>query len=61
MNEIKLFYLLEADHSLATMQLEGYEKDKKRISFAVCCKGYGSHNVPLWIIVSMLILDSLNM
>ncbi|KAL5756639.1 hypothetical protein ACOSQ2_021385 [Xanthoceras sorbifolium] len=36
MDEIGLFFRLEADHSLATKQLEGYKKDKERIIIAVC-------------------------
>ncbi|XP_074375143.1 CENP-B homolog protein 2-like [Apium graveolens] len=50
MDEIRLFYRLEADHSLATKQLEGRKKDKERITTAVCCNGDGSDKVPLWVI-----------
>ncbi|XP_022880803.1 CENP-B homolog protein 2-like [Olea europaea var. sylvestris] len=49
MNETELFYRLEADHSLATKQLEGRKKDKERIT-VVCCNGDGSDKVPLWVI-----------
>ncbi|KAL6578726.1 hypothetical protein OROMI_008942 [Orobanche minor] len=48
--EIRLFYRLEADHSLATKHLEGRKKDKERITVAVCCNGDGSDKVPLWVI-----------
>lgn len=48
MDEIGLFYRLEADHSLATKQLEGRKKDNERITVAVCCNGDGSDKVPLW-------------
>ena len=41
MNEMSLFYRLEADHSLATKQLEGRKKDKWRIIIAICCNGGG--------------------
>ncbi|XP_074359320.1 CENP-B homolog protein 2-like [Apium graveolens] len=50
MDETGLFYRLEADHSLATKQLEGRKKDKERITVVVCCNGNGSDKVPLWII-----------
>ncbi|XP_022865448.1 CENP-B homolog protein 2-like, partial [Olea europaea var. sylvestris] len=50
MDETGLFYRLEADHSLATKQLEGCKKDKKRITVVVCCNGDGSDKVPLWVI-----------
>ncbi len=50
MDETGLFYRLEADHSLATKQLEGRKKDKERITLALCCNGDGSDKVPLWII-----------
>lgn len=50
MDETGLFYRLEADHSLATKQLEGRNKDKERIIVVVCCNGDGSDKVPLWII-----------
>ncbi|KAK0595401.1 hypothetical protein LWI29_006254 [Acer saccharum] len=50
MDETGLFFRLEADHSLATKQLEGRKKDKERITIAVCCNGDGSDKVPLWII-----------
>ncbi|XP_074377759.1 CENP-B homolog protein 2-like [Apium graveolens] len=50
MDETRLFYRLEADHSLATKQLEGRKKDKERITIVVCCNGDGSNKVPLWVI-----------
>ena len=50
MDKTGLFYRLEADHSLATKQLEGHNKDKKRITIVVCCNGDCSDKVPLWII-----------
>ncbi|XP_022852907.1 CENP-B homolog protein 2-like [Olea europaea var. sylvestris] len=50
MDETILFYRLEADHSLATKQLERRKKDKERITVVVCCNGDGSDKVPLWII-----------
>lgn len=50
MDETGLFYRLQADHSLATKQLEGRKKDKERLTVAVCCNGDGSDKVPLWII-----------
>ena len=50
MDETGLFYRLEADHSLATKQLEGRKKDKERITIDVCCNGDGSDKVPLWVI-----------
>ncbi|KAK3213144.1 hypothetical protein Dsin_017850 [Dipteronia sinensis] len=49
MDETGLFFRLEADHSLATKQLEGRKKDKERITIDVCCNG-GSDKVPLWVI-----------
>ncbi|KAK3228652.1 hypothetical protein Dsin_000533 [Dipteronia sinensis] len=50
MDETGLFFRLEADHSLATKQLEGRKKDEERITVAVCCNGDSSDKVPLWII-----------
>ncbi|MBA0765951.1 hypothetical protein Gotri_015050 [Gossypium trilobum] len=39
MDETDLFYYLQADHSLATKQLEGQKKDKERLTVVVCCNG----------------------
>ncbi|XP_022893755.1 CENP-B homolog protein 2-like [Olea europaea var. sylvestris] len=50
MDETGLFYRWEADHSLATKQLEGCKKDKERITVVVCCNGDGSDKVPFWVI-----------
>ncbi|MBA0648888.1 hypothetical protein Goklo_016522 [Gossypium klotzschianum] len=50
MDETDLFYCLQADHSLATKQLEGQKKDKERLTVVVCCNGDGSNKVPLWVI-----------
>ncbi|MBA0765954.1 hypothetical protein Gotri_015050 [Gossypium trilobum] len=50
MDETDLFYYLQADHSLATKQLEGQKKDKERLTVVVCCNGGGSNKVPLWVI-----------
>ncbi|MFQ6637550.1 hypothetical protein Gotur_014273 [Gossypium turneri] len=50
MDETDLFYRLQADHSLATKQLEGRKKDKERLTVVVCCKEDGSDKVPLWVI-----------
>ncbi|MBA0673443.1 hypothetical protein Goklo_024749, partial [Gossypium klotzschianum] len=49
-DEIGLFYHLQADHSLATKQLEGRKKDKERLTVVVCCNRDGSDKVPLWVI-----------
>ncbi|MBA0869833.1 hypothetical protein Goshw_003926 [Gossypium schwendimanii] len=35
MDEIGLFYRLQADHSLATKQLEGLKKEKERLTAVV--------------------------
>ncbi|XP_055835082.1 CENP-B homolog protein 2-like [Solanum dulcamara] len=45
MDETGLFYRLEADHSLATKQLEGRKKDKERITLAFCCNDEGIQEV----------------
>ncbi|KAG8498530.1 hypothetical protein CXB51_004968 [Gossypium anomalum] len=50
MDETDLFYRLQADHSLAIMQLEGKKKDKKRLTVVVCYNRDGSDKVPLWVI-----------
>ncbi|KAK5813182.1 hypothetical protein PVK06_028630 [Gossypium arboreum] len=51
MDETSLFYRLQADHSLATKQLEGRKKDKERFIVVVCYNGNGSDKVSLWVIV----------
>ncbi|KAL5768012.1 hypothetical protein ACOSP7_014592 [Xanthoceras sorbifolium] len=50
MDEIGLFFRLEAYHSLVTKQLEGHKNDNERITIVVCCNGDGLDKVPLWII-----------
>ncbi|MBA0656621.1 hypothetical protein Goklo_008959 [Gossypium klotzschianum] len=50
MDETYLFYRLQADHSMATKQLEGRKKDKERLTVVVCCNEDGSDKVPLWVI-----------
>ncbi|KAG4159173.1 hypothetical protein ERO13_D02G160050v2, partial [Gossypium hirsutum] len=50
MDEPDLFFCLQADHSLATKQLEGQQKDKERLTVVVCCNGDGSNKVPFWVI-----------
>ncbi|XP_040944282.1 uncharacterized protein [Gossypium hirsutum] len=42
------------DHSLATKQLEGQQKDKERLTVVVCCNGDGSNKVPFWVIVHFI-------
>ncbi|XP_027351220.1 uncharacterized protein LOC113862331 [Abrus precatorius] len=41
---------LQADHSLATKQLEGRKQDKERLTVVICCNEDGSEKIPLWII-----------
>ncbi len=50
MDETGLFFRMQADHSLATKQLEGKKQSKERITVAVCANGDGTDKVPLWII-----------
>ncbi|XP_010419288.1 PREDICTED: CENP-B homolog protein 2-like [Camelina sativa] len=50
MDETGLFYRLQADHSLATKQLEGKKQDKERLTVVICCNEDGSEKIPLWII-----------
>lgn len=50
MDETGLFYRLQADHSLATKQLEGRKQDKERLTIVICCNEDGSEKIPLWII-----------
>ncbi|GKD45001.1 CENP-B homolog protein 2-like protein [Tanacetum coccineum] len=50
MDETGLFFRLQPDHSLATMQLEGKKQDKERLTVAICCNEDGSEKLPLWII-----------
>ncbi|GJX25096.1 CENP-B homolog protein 2-like protein [Tanacetum coccineum] len=50
MDENWLFFRLQPDHSLATMQLEGKKQDKERLTVAICCNEDGSEKLPLWII-----------
>ncbi|MBA0869831.1 hypothetical protein Goshw_003926 [Gossypium schwendimanii] len=38
MDEIGLFYRLQADHSLATKQLEGLKKEKERLTAVFDCR-----------------------
>ncbi|TYJ49448.1 hypothetical protein E1A91_A01G134100v1 [Gossypium mustelinum] len=54
MDETILFYRLQADHSLATKQLEGRKKDKERLIVVVCYNGNGSDKVSLWVIGNIL-------
>ncbi|GKF59962.1 CENP-B homolog protein 2-like protein, partial [Tanacetum coccineum] len=49
MDETGLFFRLQPDHSLATMQLEGKKQDKERLTVAICCNEDGSEKLPLWI------------
>ncbi|XP_076944819.1 CENP-B homolog protein 2-like [Bidens hawaiensis] len=49
-DETGLFFRLQPDHSLATMQLEGKKQDKERQTVAICCNEDGSEKLPLWII-----------
>ncbi|MBA0850376.1 hypothetical protein Goshw_028815 [Gossypium schwendimanii] len=39
MDDIGLFYHLQAYYALATKQLEGRKKDKERLIIVVCCNG----------------------
>ncbi|KAH1256564.1 CENP-B 2 [Glycine max] len=41
---------LQADHSLATKQLERRKQDKERLMVVICCNEDGSEKIPLWII-----------
>lgn len=50
LDETGLFYRLQADHSLATKQLEGRKQDKERLTVVICCNEDGSEKIPLWII-----------
>ncbi|GKF81012.1 CENP-B homolog protein 2-like protein, partial [Tanacetum coccineum] len=50
MDETGLFFRLQPDHSLATMQLEGKKQDKERLTVAICCNEDGLEKLPLWII-----------
>ena len=50
MDETSLFYRLQANHSLATKQLEGRKHDKERLTIVICCNEDGSEKIPLWII-----------
>ncbi|XP_022019750.1 CENP-B homolog protein 2-like [Helianthus annuus] len=50
MDETGLFFRLQPDHSLATMQLEGKKQDKERLTVAICYNEDGSEKLPLWII-----------
>ncbi|GKG00564.1 CENP-B homolog protein 2-like protein, partial [Tanacetum coccineum] len=50
MDETSLFFRLQPDHSLATMQFEGKKQDKERLTIAICCNEDGSEKLPLWII-----------
>ncbi|GJX93573.1 CENP-B homolog protein 2-like protein [Tanacetum coccineum] len=43
-----LFFRLQPDHSLATMQLEGKKQDNERLTVAICCNEDGSEKLPLW-------------
>jgi len=42
MDETELFYRLQANHSLATKQLEGRKQDKERLTVVICCNEDGS-------------------
>ncbi|GJX71359.1 CENP-B homolog protein 2-like protein [Tanacetum coccineum] len=46
MDETGLFFRLQPDHSLATMQLEGKKQDKERLTVAICCNEDGSEKLP---------------
>jgi len=50
MDEIGLFYRMQADNSLATKQHKGRKQNKERITITVCCNADGSDKLPLWII-----------
>ncbi|KAL2227918.1 UNVERIFIED_CONTAM: Tigger transposable element-derived protein 4, partial [Sesamum indicum] len=50
LDEIGLFYSLQADHSLTTKQLEGRKQDKERLTVVICYNKDGLENIPLWII-----------
>ena len=50
MDETGLFYRLQADHSLATKQLEGRKQDKERLMVVICCNEDDSEKILLWII-----------
>ncbi|KAL6493089.1 hypothetical protein OROGR_032848 [Orobanche gracilis] len=50
MDETDLFYKLQANHSLATKQLECKKNDKERITVVICCNEDGSKKNPLWFI-----------
>ncbi|MFQ6663765.1 hypothetical protein Gotur_031158 [Gossypium turneri] len=50
MDEIGLFYRLQADHSLATKQLEGPKKREGK-TYCCGCNGDGSNKVSFWVIV----------
>jgi hypothetical protein len=50
MDEIGLFYRMQADNSLITRQFEGRKQNKERITITVCCNADESDKLPLWII-----------
>ncbi|XP_031277424.1 CENP-B homolog protein 2-like [Pistacia vera] len=54
MDEIGLFYRMQADNSLATKQLEGRKQNKERITIVICCNGDGSDKLLLWVIGKFL-------
>ncbi|XP_060186554.1 CENP-B homolog protein 2-like [Lycium barbarum] len=44
-DETGLFYKLQADHSLATKQLEERKQDKERLTVVICCNEDGSEKI----------------
>ena len=52
-DETGLFYRLQADHSLATKQLEGRKQDKERLTIVICCNEDGSEKFPYGLLESM--------
>ncbi|KAG8488954.1 hypothetical protein CXB51_016969 [Gossypium anomalum] len=61
MDESGLFYRLQADHSLATKQLEGRKMDKERLIVVVCCNEDGSDKMPLWVIDNNSVLPHVSL
>ncbi|XP_047321006.1 jerky protein homolog [Impatiens glandulifera] len=49
-----LFFRLQSDHSLATMQFEGKNQDNERLTVAICCNEDGSKKFPLWLLGNMI-------
>ena len=44
-DETRLFYWLQPDHSLATKKLEGKKQDKERLTIVIYCNEDGSEKI----------------